>query len=312
MQYVVWNPEKHTVFIEEIDAQHRELISITNAAYRSKVRQEDRETISSVLNRLRGYVRYHFASEEALFARYNYPRASSHRSEHDFFAAKVTQLLVECKKPSSDIADDLLLFLRRWIVKHIRQEDRGYSTYFRSKGLLTSGGRFSDSAPAPPTLEDHELSETPDLNRSAPTVEFIAWNDEKLSVHITEIDAQHRELIAITNEVYALSTSPDDPVALGSILRRLLHYSEYHFATEHEAFLRFRYPESALHKREHEFFVGQVRRFAGRFREDKDSLSTDVLRFLKDWTIKHIRVQDRKFGNYFQKYVRTRKKRHET
>ncbi len=128
----------------------------------------------------------------------------------------------------------------------------------------------------------------------------IQWNDE-LSVNIDEIDDQHKNLIRIINRL-------DDAVSQGhrskktvpptDVLSEMIDYLEYHFSTEEKYMIEFDYPEYDAHRAEHELFVGKVTTFTEEFRKGKKDLSNDILLFLADWYLNHIKNTDAKFGPF--------------
>ena len=274
MQNTAPDSGKDCVVIADIDDQHRELMAIADGVHRSWSRAEERDITQSVSRRLCSYARYHFVSEEGLFTRFEYPRAAVHCFEHEFFTTKLTQLSVEFRKPNSRLAEDLLLFLKRWIVKHIRQDDRKYGIYFRERGVIQ------------------------------PRPTDVASTDKNCGLGILEIDAQHSELIRISD---AVCDQRRQSAILVNLLRRLLHYAEYHFATEEEAFRRFAYPETRVHKGEHAFFVDEVRQLINSGRDEDEPVCAQTLYFIRDWIVRHIHNDDRTFATFFREYARRRK-----
>ncbi|HEX9079405.1 MAG TPA: hemerythrin domain-containing protein, partial [Desulfuromonadaceae bacterium] len=59
------------------------------------------------------------------------------------------------------------------------------------------------------------------------------------------------------------------------------------------------YPEYAKHKGEHEKLVKQVLELQQKFQAGNAMLTMSVLSFLKEWLVKHIQGEDKKYGVYF-------------
>ena len=61
------------------------------------------------------------------------------------------------------------------------------------------------------------------------------------------------------------------------------------------------YTEEAGHKDTHDKFVTQVLAVQKSFHDGGD-LSADVLAFLKDWLVSHIKGTDQKYGSWFNSH----------
>jgi len=127
---------------------------------------------------------------------------------------------------------------------------------------------------------------------------IIEWSSN-LSVNVGEIDKQHQKLIAMINELNDAMAIGKGKDALGKIINGLVTYAAGHFATEEKYFDQFRYPATLSHKKEHSDFVRKVKEFQDGFNKGSLSLSIEIMRFLKDWLIKHIQGTDKKYGPYF-------------
>lgn len=120
---------------------------------------------------------------------------------------------------------------------------------------------------------------------------LIDWKDE-FSVGVASVDHEHRELIALINELHRdaeAGCSHDEVVAsLGEIFAQI----SAHFALE-EKFMRDScYPAYAAHKADHESLLDQLRDIMDRVeddgRYDKDRLSRE----LGSWFTEHFRTHD--------------------
>ena len=127
---------------------------------------------------------------------------------------------------------------------------------------------------------------------------FIDWSDE-FSVHIEEIDKQHQELVAMINELHTAMHERKAKDVLGNIIERLIAYVQTHFATEEKYFDQFDYPEAMAHRREHREFAEKVTDFKQGFDENRLMLSIDIMDFLEDWLVTHIKDSDKKYGPFF-------------
>jgi hemerythrin-like metal-binding protein len=126
---------------------------------------------------------------------------------------------------------------------------------------------------------------------------FIAWND-RLSVDIASMDSEHKELIAILNDLYRDIDSGAARNAISETLNRLTRYTEHHFLHEEQLFTRSTYPDAEMHKRQHAAMVGWLEDCHDRYDSGRLSgLSLEIVNYLKDWLFDHILGSDR---NYIQ------------
>ena len=129
----------------------------------------------------------------------------------------------------------------------------------------------------------------------------IAWCDD-YSVQINSIDNEHKLLIGLIQELdSALKTQEMVRSQLvPSILEKLKRYIHVHFESE-ECFMQLHdYPELESHQGEHQRLVQKLEQFVSYVNSNKLVFNDPMLSFLKDWLIRHILLEDSKFGKYFR------------
>jgi hemerythrin len=131
---VKWD-SSYSVGITEIDQQHQILISMINELYDAMVQGKSRDALEKILDGLASYTIEHFATEEKLFDKYDYPWAITHKAEHQAFAQKVTSFIQEYKQSKYGLTNQLLSFLSDWLKNHIIGKDKTYSYFFVNKDL---------------------------------------------------------------------------------------------------------------------------------------------------------------------------------
>lgn len=129
-----WN-EIYELGIQEIDLQHKKLISISNELYDIATKGDVnlKITMSKILKNLTDYTVYHFTSEEEFMKKYGYQGAPMHKIAHDNFVAEVTQ---QIKNLSEGSQEDVLLFydyIANWILAHIAKADKIWATFVKEK-----------------------------------------------------------------------------------------------------------------------------------------------------------------------------------
>ena len=126
---------------------------------------------------------------------------------------------------------------------------------------------------------------------------LITWSDA-LSVNIKEIDTQHQRLVDLVNKLHDSMKSGKGNDILGPILSDLVRYTVSHFATEERYFQKFAYPEFQQHKKEHDDLAQKAKVLKASFEQGKQTISIEVLNFLKDWLSKHILGSDKKYSPF--------------
>lgn len=125
----------------------------------------------------------------------------------------------------------------------------------------------------------------------------INW-DEKYSVGVKELDSQHKQLIAILNDLYEAMHKQKTNEVLGQIFSKLVNYTKVHFSTEENYMSQYNYPDLNAQKKEHEAFTQKVINFKSAFDEGRTSFSVSLAAFIKDWLLNHISVSDKKYGPF--------------
>jgi hemerythrin len=124
---------------------------------------------------------------------------------------------------------------------------------------------------------------------------LMTWT-EKLSVGVAVLDEDHKRLVAMVNDLYDAMQAGHAKDSLGRILDELVKYTQVHFAREEKFFEQTAYPASGPHKQEHDTLTRQVLDVQQKYMAGAAAtLSIDVLRFLKNWLINHIQVNDQKY-----------------
>lgn len=126
---------------------------------------------------------------------------------------------------------------------------------------------------------------------------LVNWSDE-YSVHVVEIDDQHKKLVGIVNELHDAMIQGKAKSVLSNVLSELIDYTLYHFSTEEKFFDKYDYPEAAVHIEQHQNLVEQVADLQKKYESGEKVLTIDVMNFLRDWLHDHIIGSDKKFGPF--------------
>jgi methyl-accepting chemotaxis protein len=116
--------------IELIDSQHKMLCAYINTLYRA-VEGKRGQDIAGIVADLGQYAVSHFGTEEYYFSRTGYPDTEKHRRIHKNFVDKVAD--VERRLGAGgEVGDDLLEFLKNWLLNHIRITDHQYAPFVKT------------------------------------------------------------------------------------------------------------------------------------------------------------------------------------
>lgn len=127
-----WN-DMLSIQIAPMDQQHQELINLANAVLDHLGAAHNRPGMVSALDALADYARVHFADEEAVMARTEYPDAPVHTAEH---AGMMRELLWQSQQMCEEVAPSKAVFQRffeGWIIQHIMDADMKFGRFVGDK-----------------------------------------------------------------------------------------------------------------------------------------------------------------------------------
>lgn len=131
---ITWS-DRYSVGIATIDKEHQKLVSLVNELYTAILAGDAPAVTSKVLDGLASYTVSHFAAEEALMKRYNYPGFAAHKAEHDKLMAQVTQFQSDLRAGKAKLSQELMSFLQTWLIAHILGVDKKYTAHLHSAGI---------------------------------------------------------------------------------------------------------------------------------------------------------------------------------
>lgn len=126
---------------------------------------------------------------------------------------------------------------------------------------------------------------------------FMNWQTD-YQVGVAEIDNEPRHLVEMVNSLHEAMKSGSGKSLVPRILNELTEYTVSHFSTEERHMQEARYPEYALHKRQHEELTRQVLQVKAQVESGAPVNTIEVMNFLKGWLVNHILGSDKKLGQY--------------
>ena len=133
-EYIKWN-NKYCVGISIIDEQHKKLFGFLNKTIDAKEHSDNKEELKEALEEMTKYALEHFETEEAYMREFDYPECRYHSEEHYRFFTKSITYFDRVVNGDYHISNELIEYLKQWLVNHIQVTDRRYIDCFKKNGL---------------------------------------------------------------------------------------------------------------------------------------------------------------------------------
>jgi len=117
-----------------VDIQHQKLFELATDLAAACRKGNSTEKLQETLEFLANYAIKHFTDEEALQIEYSYPNYERHKQIHNDFKTTIDDLVERFKSSGSslELNSDINEIIVRWLVNHIKNEDKKISDYIRS------------------------------------------------------------------------------------------------------------------------------------------------------------------------------------
>jgi hemerythrin len=122
--------------------------------------------------------------------------------------------------------------------------------------------------------------------------------DPALSTGFSAIDEQHRLFLDMLGELCARIEAGEHRQGLLDALQGACVYADAHFSDEEALMAQWNYPELEPHSRLHETFRTMAGELEARAGEGPGLVSLEMLEFLGQWFIGHIRNEDQRFAAF--------------
>ncbi len=119
--------EDFDVGIATMNEQHSRLFDIINMLYVVMKNEEPSKRVKAVIDEIMDYAVFHLAEEEKLLQKNNFSGFDKHKKIHEKLLADAVALKGEYDKTQSVVvATKLMLFLKDWLIGHIKAQDTQY------------------------------------------------------------------------------------------------------------------------------------------------------------------------------------------
>lgn len=91
---------------------------------------------SDIIEKLIGYALSHFTNEERILKNSKYPFINEHKQEHEAFVDKIGQFKKDFNAKNMALSIEMIEFMSRWWINHIKVSDRKYMPYLKDEELV--------------------------------------------------------------------------------------------------------------------------------------------------------------------------------
>jgi hemerythrin-like metal-binding protein len=125
-----------SVNVQEIDNQHKVLISIINEVVKMvKYQDYNFNGLYEIIVRLDQYITEHFQYEEQLMLEQDYPELEQHVKEHNQFRYDLGKFNILDVEQPKNVIESWLVYLMNWLSIHIMNTDKRLGEYLNQKSI---------------------------------------------------------------------------------------------------------------------------------------------------------------------------------
>ncbi|MEW8396055.1 MAG: bacteriohemerythrin [Candidatus Thiodiazotropha sp.] len=135
MPTVTWSDE-FNINVKEIDEQHQKMLEIVNNLHTAVEENRENEILNDLLIALYHHTQHHFATEEELMKKHDYPGYEQHLHEHKVLLQHLGNLVEGVssgKNPSFrsdyDVSSD-------WVLIHIFKSDKDLGLFLNDHAIF--------------------------------------------------------------------------------------------------------------------------------------------------------------------------------
>lgn len=139
-------------------------------------------------------------------------------------------------------------------------------------------------------IDPNHVVELPEIKRVGKR--WVEW-DDSLSIGISTIDEHHRYLVDLVNDLHDVVSCKKGSREVGRVLKALEKYAHVHFRAEERMMERYKFQGLERQQSQHHRFEKTLARFYAELHINPLSAPIDMLTFLRDWLLHHIRHEDR-------------------
>ena len=116
----------------QIDADHKKLISIANKVLTLEQSSKRADELKQLIQDPYEYVKYHFAREEDLMQKLEYPDIKNHHTKHENIIQAMNLFLANAQN-MDEILVNFRKLVSKWVIDHIMNEDKKLQRFMDAK-----------------------------------------------------------------------------------------------------------------------------------------------------------------------------------
>jgi diguanylate cyclase (GGDEF)-like protein/hemerythrin-like metal-binding protein/PAS domain S-box-containing protein len=124
----------HLTGVKIIDDQHRQIVQMVNDLNRSLDEGQGDAELKNLFAALLAFTATHFATEEALMERHDYPQFEEHKKQHVHLVHELQEIAAEFNQ-GAELR--LLQSIKDWLLGHIQNADKPLGVYLTSSNTNT-------------------------------------------------------------------------------------------------------------------------------------------------------------------------------
>jgi hemerythrin-like metal-binding protein len=312
----IWNENQLELGIPIIDLQHLWLIYLIEVLNNELEKNDFTSTnLRYISAELINYISNHFAAEEELFKKFNYPDKTSHQIQHLTFIRNFKENSNFSKYISKDNILDIYKFLKSWLFNHIKYDDKDFKNYYESRLLavntylkLIIENKIVPISTLPQQIKLYNRVTGNDFPISTNTKDVVSeiikmWKSFKLGLGIPILDMQHLWLVKLTVELeFTLQKKSlhERKTTTKEILNELMKYFDVHFYTEEAIIDHLKLQNSSTHKIKHKQFAFTIAKRLNNIKNFENSMIHDIIIELKNWIVDHISSEDKQIKKHYK------------
>ena len=126
---------------------------------------------------------------------------------------------------------------------------------------------------------------------------LVEW-ESKLNIGVPVIDAEHRYLVALVNNLHDSLSNDDGSVDLSHLFAHLIRYVGRHFRNEEALMEAIAYPAIDDHKKKHELLEDKTSDISELFLSEGNQVTAETMELLRDWLFVHVMSEDQEIGAF--------------
>lgn len=121
------------------------------------------------------------------------------------------------------------------------------------------------------------------------------------SVSVSTLDAQHRKLFALGQNLHDAMRAGRGREVLAKCLGDLADYTKTHFAEEESLLSSHNYPDLPTHRLQHSRLIRRLNEFQQQFASGEGFITIELMDFVSNWITNHIMYTDHRYADFFNK-----------